>query len=351
MYEIDEKNNTITVISQKYLDNYWESNYEKEEIKSLTADEVLFIIQDSIRIYQKYEKIILQGYESKVKYGYISSTSEFDRRYPKSDDYVWDGDETEKFWRVPFLETQNITAIDGYALEGRSLSIPSSSAVEPVLTDIYSIIFYRIEVLSSPKVFVQGAELLKLAGENPEEYSGVMPDVVYYCAGMTENEQREKFISRYMQQYYKSATVSLDDMDVVAMMGDYYVSRRIVKKSNLTINIAKSFIMTDSEEIFLTEQIKQDTIDYLNNTFSINYSSSPIKVILIPKTQKFFISFNRDAASGTYAYKGEMIVMISGDVVYYLNPAEINGEECAMLFKNLTPLGILNRKPVASIKT
>ena len=112
--------------------------------------------------------------------------------------------------------------------------------------------------------------------------------------------------------------------------------------------------MTDSEEIFLTEQIKQDTIDYLNNTFSINYSSSPIKVILIPKTQKFIISFNRDVASGTYAYKGEMIVMISGDVVYYLYPAEINGEECAMLFKNITPLGILNRKPrkpVASIKT
>jgi len=59
MYEIDEENNAITVISRDYYESYWAEKNGKAEIVSLTSDEVLFIIQDSINLYCKYDKIIL----------------------------------------------------------------------------------------------------------------------------------------------------------------------------------------------------------------------------------------------------------------------------------------------------
>ena len=64
MYEISEDGKTITVISEDYLNNYWRSNYEKEVIHSLTTEEVYFIIQDSIRIYEEYDEVVLTGFAS-----------------------------------------------------------------------------------------------------------------------------------------------------------------------------------------------------------------------------------------------------------------------------------------------
>ena len=51
MYSIDESTNTITVISEEYLKDFWHSNYQSEVIHTLTVDEVMFIIQDSVRLY------------------------------------------------------------------------------------------------------------------------------------------------------------------------------------------------------------------------------------------------------------------------------------------------------------
>ena len=42
MYEISEDGKSITVISEDYLSKYWQSNYEKEVIHSLTTEEVAF---------------------------------------------------------------------------------------------------------------------------------------------------------------------------------------------------------------------------------------------------------------------------------------------------------------------
>ena len=64
MYDVSEDGKTITVISQEYLSNYWQSNNEKEVIKSLTTEEVYFIIQDSIRIYEEYDKVVLPALAS-----------------------------------------------------------------------------------------------------------------------------------------------------------------------------------------------------------------------------------------------------------------------------------------------
>ena len=57
MYHISEDDKTITVISEDYLSNYWQS--APKEIKSLTTEEVYFIVQDSFRIYEEYDEVVL----------------------------------------------------------------------------------------------------------------------------------------------------------------------------------------------------------------------------------------------------------------------------------------------------
>jgi hypothetical protein len=76
MSEISEDGRSITVITEEYLKDYWRSNYEKEVIHSLTTEEVYFIIQDSIRIYEEYDEVVLTGYAS------ISSMMQVAARFP-----------------------------------------------------------------------------------------------------------------------------------------------------------------------------------------------------------------------------------------------------------------------------
>ena len=49
MSEISEDGRSITVITEEYLNNYWQENKSKQV--ALSAAEVLYIIQDSIKIY------------------------------------------------------------------------------------------------------------------------------------------------------------------------------------------------------------------------------------------------------------------------------------------------------------
>ena len=76
MYEISEDGTCMTAISEDYLNKYWRSNYEQEVIHSLSTEEVYYIIQDSIRIYFQYEKVVLPAFAS------ISSDMEVSERFP-----------------------------------------------------------------------------------------------------------------------------------------------------------------------------------------------------------------------------------------------------------------------------
>ena len=55
MSEISEDGKAITVISEEYLDSYWSDGKTKN--KALTSEEVLYIIQDSIKIYYEYDSL------------------------------------------------------------------------------------------------------------------------------------------------------------------------------------------------------------------------------------------------------------------------------------------------------
>lgn len=159
MYEICEDGTSMSVISEDYLCEYWRSNYEKEAIHSLSTEEVYFLIQDSIRIYFQYEKIILPGFAS------TSSDSEVSERFP-------------------FLEEQEILRFEGSSLD-----------MIRIVTDIYTIIRYRLAALSSPKAFFFAWEAIFFAGRNPASYSSMYPETLYYIPGYSASTDRDYILS------------------------------------------------------------------------------------------------------------------------------------------------------------
>lgn len=130
MYDISEDGKSITVISKQYLEEYWQNNYEKEEIRSLSIEEVYFIIQDSIRIYFGYDQVELLAFE------------------PFSND-------PEMRNRIPTVKEKLIIT--------KSLQTESIYYHEEDMVAIYSIILYRLMALSSPKLFSQVRRPLDLS--------------------------------------------------------------------------------------------------------------------------------------------------------------------------------------------
>ena len=160
MYEISEDGKTITVISQDYLSNYWYSNYEKEVIKSLTTEEVYFIIQDSIRIYEEYDEVVLTGYAS------ISSMMQVAERFP----FVEGKTIKTQPDVTPYYEWDDTEAI-------------------------YEIILYRLKALSSPKAFFTGEEAMLSVGKNPGPNSTMLPWTTFYIPNYSKSTNRDYILS------------------------------------------------------------------------------------------------------------------------------------------------------------
>ncbi len=160
MYEIGEDGKTITVISEDYLNKYWQSNYEKEVIKSLSTEEVYFIIQDSIRIYEEYDEVVLTGFAS------LSSAIQAAERFP----FVKDKIITTKPMNTQYYHEEDMLCI-------------------------YSIIMYRLTALSSPKAFFTGAEAIRFNGGDPNLYSSMYPETMFYIPGYSETTDRDYILS------------------------------------------------------------------------------------------------------------------------------------------------------------
>ena len=155
MYDISGDGKTVTVISEEYLNDYWQSNYEKEEIHSLTTEEVYFIIQDSIRIYEEYDEVVLTGFAS---YSSIMQAE----RFPVVKDKVIKTQPNE----TPYYDWDDTAAI-------------------------YEIILYRLKVLSSPKAFFTGADAIRSVGYEPDIDSSMLPWTVFYIPNYSEKTDRD----------------------------------------------------------------------------------------------------------------------------------------------------------------
>ena len=176
MYEISEDGKTITVISEDYLNNYWRSNYEKEVIHSLTTEEVYFIIQDSIRIYEEYDEVVLTGFAS------ISSMMQVAERFPFVKDEVIKTQPDV----TPYYEWDDTEAI-------------------------YEIILYRLKALSSPKAFFTGEEAMLSVGKNPGPNSTMLPWTTFYIPNYSKSTNRDYILSVVGYGSAMNSTVDEDE--------------------------------------------------------------------------------------------------------------------------------------------
>ena len=160
MYDISEDGKTITVISKEYLSEFWYSNYEKEVIRSLSVEEVYFIIQDSIRIYEEYDEVVLTGFAS------YSSMMQVAKRFPFVEDRV--------------IKTQ--PDVTPYYDEDDTAAI-------------YEIILYRLKALSSPKAFFTGEEAMLSVGKNAGPNSTMLPWATFYIPNYSKSTNRDYILS------------------------------------------------------------------------------------------------------------------------------------------------------------
>ena len=157
MYEISEDEKTITVISEAFLDEYW----HELTPRSLSTDEVYYIIQDSIRIYAQYDTVILSGFGSFAE----------DSRHA----YI-----------VPYIREDVV--------------IKTQSDVTPYYEwddteAICEIILYRLKALSSPKAFFTGEEAMLSVGEEPGLNSTMLPWTTFYIPDYSKSTNRDYILS------------------------------------------------------------------------------------------------------------------------------------------------------------
>lgn len=156
MLEISEDGNSVTVISKASLDAYWKNNYGKKV--SLSTDEVYYIVQDSIWIYEKYDTVILPSIEFQM---YLSDKQELERAH----------DVEEK------IIAKNPSQYD--------------RDYDTDIANIHDIIMYRLTALSSPKAFFTGAEAVVFCGFNPSSFNGLYPENVFYIPDYSEDTDRD----------------------------------------------------------------------------------------------------------------------------------------------------------------
>ena len=176
MYEISEDGKTITVISEDYLNNYWRSNYEKEVIHSLTTEEVYFIIQDSIRIYEEYEEVVL------TEFGSVSSNMQIAERFPLVENKTIKTQPDV----TPYYEWDDTEAI-------------------------YEIVLYRLKALSSPKAFFTGEEAMISVGKEPMINSTMLPWTTFYIPNYSESTNKDYILSVVGYGHSMNSTVIEDE--------------------------------------------------------------------------------------------------------------------------------------------
>lgn len=199
MSETREENGekSITVITEETLYKMWDSmTDENYKVYSLSTEEVLYIISDSIRLYYEYDEIILSGYVDE-KYNYtppkysngwfgVKPGLQADVIYPIHDlDSYRIGEDYFKYSSYKYSEEEKQKIIDE-----RSKSV----AYGIMINEIYKIITYRIKALSSPACF---ATLGEAAGITAEEWNNNTEyKTKCYIPGFTSDTDRAEIINQ-----------------------------------------------------------------------------------------------------------------------------------------------------------
>ena len=155
MCDFSEENKTVTVISEVYLAEFWSTHDEQEVVHSLSIPEVLYIIQDSIRIYNEYDAIILPDF---------------------SDD-------------VP-----NAAVNIEFSALGQKKITPTPDDRDQARKDVRQIIQYRLQALSSPEAFFTVAEMMEYRKIDLETIPDICHEVFFYIPNYSADTNRDLYL-------------------------------------------------------------------------------------------------------------------------------------------------------------
>lgn len=194
MYEISEDGKTITVISEAFLDEYW----HELTPRSLSTDEVYYIIQDSIRIYAQYDTVILSGFGSFAE----DSRHAYIVPYIREDVVIKTQPDV-----TPYYEWDDTEAI-------------------------YEIILYRLKALSSPKAFFTGEEAMLSAGKEPGLNSTMLPWTTFYIPNYSKSTNRDYILSVVGYGIEMNSTVIEDEFsELFSFCNKYEATITFVSKN------------------------------------------------------------------------------------------------------------------------
>lgn len=144
IYDFSQGNKTVSVISEAYLEDYWSGNKVNY---SLSIPEVLYIIQDSISLYNEYDTIILPGLSS----------------------------------NPAIREQQTIT--------------PHPDDRDQAREDVRKIIAYRLRALSSPNAFFTVAEMMEYRKVDLASVPDLCREVFFYIPNYSADTNRDLYLS------------------------------------------------------------------------------------------------------------------------------------------------------------
>ncbi len=275
MSVVDTSSRTITVISEEYLTKMWVTDFYDGKIYSLSAEEVKYIIEDSVRIYSEYDTIILNHF-------FLNHTPEMCSQYP----YIFE----------------------------KTIRKSDQKSRHEDLQAIYDIIRYRLEALSSPDAFIGDVGSFNSGYWNncfahSDESAKEHIDARYYIPDYSENTDREALLA-----YFKGdMSLPAPDFDYFNIYRSYTPVIEFISKVGAKKHIFPSEIMTGDIISLQTETPKGDlflTLDTLFHKFTLQLGTN----ILM-----------KDMGQYSYDEKGLLILYGSHDATRYVFQADEKG--------------------------
>ena len=162
MAEISENGKSITVISEEFLEGYWKDVESSGKSMALTTEEVLYIIQDSVRLYFDYDEYVLCA-------------------------------------NSPYLNEHTKLLKHQAILNGTLTAFPLGESMlennySHICDGINRIILYRLAALSTADAFVFADDVLRSTGDYDDSYSSLYADTVFYIPSDTPEIDTEIYI-------------------------------------------------------------------------------------------------------------------------------------------------------------
>ncbi len=279
MAEVSKSGKSITVISEEFLDSYW-GNENNIGSRALTSEEVLYIVQDSIRLYFEYEEYVMVS-----NHALATMHQKLNDRYAQ---------------RLSATYTVLPIVKEGMAVNYRW-----------VCSAIHQLIIYRLAALSTPDAFIYG-------DETGAETEGIA--VAYWG---TSNK-----CILYIPKDYKEASnkqcINLA-MGAKSEAGSHYFNLYPDGQERIELCTGKSV----KEAVFPTAEMENTqanrVVDIIDLTVTQDIpTDSSIELFYEAESFEYYLPSNRSQYVMAIMYDGRQLPLTDALENGYITPAEFD---------------------------